>query len=257
MANTFVDPLHIRRAKEALLEAGIPVEAGQAALALAASFYQQSPQYNRAEEYKQERDQTQLELERVSQQLVDSRKKARQLEQELHLAQQAPKVHQLSSYKLRRQVRKLYQLLAHPEMTNANKVQRARELVERLLVKEAEEITIDSAGDELLAPIIVSPLQPRTATKQQRVPKSSLEVAQREQLAQLQAILNRRSRYERQEDRFLARIEEITRFPTADLWEAAADNELLRSLLKQWQALRGTVECLLAEQPYSAAERRQ
>lgn len=74
-----LDPPHIRHAKAALAAAGIPREAGLAALNLARDFYLATPQGNRAEVLRQERNRTQDELERVSTALVQERKRGQRL----------------------------------------------------------------------------------------------------------------------------------------------------------------------------------
>lgn len=69
------DPPHIRPAKAGLAAAGILLEAGLAALNLARDAYLATPQVNRAEVLRQERNRTRDELERVSEELLGSAKR--------------------------------------------------------------------------------------------------------------------------------------------------------------------------------------
>lgn len=80
MAKVSVDPLHIRQAKAALAEAGIPAKAGIAALNLARKFYLDTPQVSTTDSMRKERNVTQDELERVSEEVLLLRKKVRDLQ---------------------------------------------------------------------------------------------------------------------------------------------------------------------------------
>ena len=68
---------------------------------------------------------------------------------------------------------------------------------------------------------------------------------QRQRLAELEALLGRRSRFEQQLDRLLTQLHALITRPEAELWEAAGDNELLRGLVKKWGSLVGMLENLL------------
>ena len=79
-----ITPIHIHRAKAALHDAGIPVAVGNQALATA--YYNQTPQVSQTDALRQERNRIQDELETVSSQLLQERRKTLRLEQELAAA---------------------------------------------------------------------------------------------------------------------------------------------------------------------------
>jgi len=91
---TRMPPGHLQQAQAALAEAGIPYAVGTKALALAAHFYHQTPQVSQTDALRRERNRIQDELEIGSSQLLQERRKTRQLEQELAAVRQLPKTHQ-------------------------------------------------------------------------------------------------------------------------------------------------------------------
>jgi hypothetical protein len=251
MPNILVEPPHIKRAKIALQEAGTFSAEANAALNLAARLYQETTQQSRTDALRQERDLTQWELERVSEQLLLERKQTAQLAEQ-QIADQQNTVIELREAKgvinkLRHRVREIYQILAHPDMKPARKLDRARFEAERVLTKEAAIPSPDTDVDESLAPIIVVPQDQPAIRKRKRVAVTPLEVTQRRRIAELEAFLSRRSQYEKMSDRLLSRLTEIIMLPEPPLVEAVGSDPLLRDLLKRWQSLCGTVQFLLEE----------
>jgi hypothetical protein len=88
---TRTPPGHLQQARAALVEAGISLAAGTQALALAAHFYHQTPLVSQTDALRRERNQIQDELETVSSQLLQERRKTLRLEQALAAARQLPK----------------------------------------------------------------------------------------------------------------------------------------------------------------------
>ncbi|MBJ6146311.1 hypothetical protein [Hymenobacter sp. BT559] len=246
MPNMLVEPPHIKRAKEALKEAGVFSAEANAALNLAAKLYQETTQQSRTDALRQERDLIQWELERVSEQLLLERKQTAHLADERQSPvielQDARKIIQ----KLRHRVREMYQILTHPEMKPARKLDKVRFEVEAVLVKEAAISFTDVVINETLAPIIIVP-QSKPTTKQKKAATTPLEVTQRRRIAELEAFLNRRSQYEKMSDRLLSKLTGIIVLPEAPLVEAAGSDPLLRDLLKRWRSLCGTVQFLLED----------
>ena len=246
MLNLFLDPPHIRHAKAGLAAAGIPLEAGLAALNLARDFYLATPQGNRAEVLRQERNRTQDELERVSTALVQARKRALRLEQALT---------QLGALPVRKGVlrmvvkrfRAIREALLHGTWPDAQKVARARELLDQALVGLAAQ---QEAREEQDQPLIVVQTQLVRVERAQHAAHPIPEM-QRQRRAELEALLGRRSRFEQQLDRLLTQLHALITRPEAELWEAAGDNERLRGLVKKWGSLVGMLENLLVtkEQP--------
>ena len=99
LAPPVITPVHIQRAKAALHEAGIPAAVGNQALDLATAYYNQTPQVSQTDALRQERNRIQAELETVSSQLLQERRKTLRLEQELAAALELPKMHQNKAYK--------------------------------------------------------------------------------------------------------------------------------------------------------------
>ena len=151
MVEFTLDPPHIRQAKAALAAAGIPAEAGLAALHLARDFYFASPQVNRAEVLRQERNRTQEELERVSEELLRERKKTQRLAQQLTLLGARPVPKGVLRMVLRR-LRAIREVLLHGTWSDARKVEAARELLDKALVSLAAQ---EELCDEQDAPLII------------------------------------------------------------------------------------------------------
>lgn len=126
-------PVHIQRAKAALHEAGIPLAIGNQALDLATACYHQTPQVSQTDAMRQERNRLQYELETVSSQLLEERRKTLWLEQELAAALQLPKAHQNNAYKLRKQLRAILAVLQHPQAKDTSKLKRTAKLVAETL----------------------------------------------------------------------------------------------------------------------------
>lgn len=241
-----LDPPHIRQAKAALAAAGIPAEAGLAALNLARDFYQASPQVNRAEVLRQERNRTQEELERVSADLLRERKKAQRLAQQLTQLGALPVPKGVLRMLLKR-LRAIRETLRHGTWPDARKVETARELLDSALVSLAEQ---EELRDEQETPLILvhtqlvrveRPKHPRPAP----AGPAPLVGTQRQRLAEVEALLGRRSRFEKQLDRLLTQLHGLITAPEDDLWAAAGENELLRRFLKKWGSLVGMLENLL------------
>jgi len=124
-----ITPGHIQQAKAALREAGISVPIGTQALDLATAFYHETPQVSRTDAMRRERNRIQDELETVSSQLQQERHKTRQLEQELAAALKLPKAHQKKAYQLRKRLRAIRVVLAHPKAKETTKLKSIAELV--------------------------------------------------------------------------------------------------------------------------------
>ena len=128
-----ITPVHIQRAKAALHDAGIPVAVGNQVLDLATAYYNQTPQVSQTDALRQERNRIQDELETVSSQLLQERRKTLRLEQELAAALKLPKAHQNKAYKLRKRLRAILAVLQHPQAKETTKLKRIAELVVRAL----------------------------------------------------------------------------------------------------------------------------
>jgi hypothetical protein len=255
MPPILVEPPHIKRTKAALVEAGIPLEGAIEALTLAARFYQETTQQSRTDVLRQERNHTQDELERVSQELLLERQKTRQMAQQLVAMQQAPAAELQDAQKiirnLRQRIRAVQKILTHHAMRDGKKLEKIQVEVATALANEAVATPANAPViDESLAPIVILAGKDKPAVnKQQRVPKTALEVTQRGRIAELEALLSRRSQYEKVADRLLSRLAEITVQPEQPLLEAAGTNPLLQNFLKRWRTLCGTVEFLLDNSP--------
>ena len=129
-------PGHLQHAQAALEEAGIPLAAGTQALVLAAHFYHHTPQVSQTDALRQERNRIQDELETVSSQLLQERRKTHRLEQELAAALKLPKAHQNKAYKLRKQLRTILAVLQHPQAKDTTKLRRIAQLVTGALAGE-------------------------------------------------------------------------------------------------------------------------
>lgn len=250
MPSILVEPPHIKRTKAALVEAGIPLEGAVAALNLAARFYQETTQQSRTDALRQERDRTQDELERVSQELLLERQKTKQMAQQLVTAQQAAaaevKEAKVIIRSQRQRLRVMYNILIQGTMRDGKKLEKIQAEVDAGLINETIATPANApAIDEALAPIIVLASKEKPSVKQQRHPKTALEVTQRGRIAELEALLSRRSQYEKVADRLLSRLAEIALQPEQPLLEAAGTNPLLQNFLKRWRTLCGTVEFLL------------
>ena len=241
-----LDPPHIRQAKAALAAANIPADAGLAALNLARDFYLATPQGNRAEVLRQERNRTQDELERVSTALLQERKRGQRLEQELTQLGALP-VRKGVLRMVAKRLRAIREVLLHGTWPDAQKVAAARALLDKALVALAAQ---EEARDEQDHPLIVVQTQ---LVRVERAKSSSYPIPemQRQRLAELEALLGRRSRFEQQLDRLLTQLHALITRPEEELWEAAGDNELLRRFIKKWGSLVGMLENLLVarEQP--------
>jgi hypothetical protein len=251
MPNILVEPPHIKQTKAALVEANIPLEGAIAALNLAARFYQETTQQSRTDALRQERDRTQDELERVSQELLLERQKTRQIAQQLVVAQRAAAAELKEARNiirsLRQRIRGVHNSLTHATMRDGKKLEKIQAEIDTILANEAVTTPANAPViDEALAPIVVVASKNRpTGNKQQRVPKIALEVTQRGRIAELEALLSRRSQYEKVADRLLSRLAEIAVQPEQPLLEAAGANLLLQNFLKRWRTLCGTVQFLL------------
>ena len=247
-----LDPPHIRQAKAALAAAGIPADVGLAALNLARDFYLASPQVNRAEVLRQERNRTQEELERVSEDLLRERKKAQGLAQQLTQLGVLPVPKGVLRSMLRR-MRAIREVLLHGTWSDAHKVATAREQLDKALVSLAAQ---EELRDEQDAPLIIVHTQLVRVERAKYSPPAPagpvpLVGGQRQQLAELEAMLGRRTRFEKQLDRLLTQLHGLITTPEDELWAAAGENELLRRFLKKWGSVVGMLENLLVmkEQP--------
>ncbi|MGY3089376.1 hypothetical protein ACVWYF_002416 [Hymenobacter sp. UYAg731] len=128
-----LDPLHIRHAKAGLAAAGILLEAGLAALNLARECYLATPQVNRAELLRQERNRTLDELERVSTELLRERKTAQRLAHELTRLGALP-VRKGVLQAVDKRLRAVREALLHGTWSDAHKVATARDLLDKALV---------------------------------------------------------------------------------------------------------------------------
>ena len=238
-----LDPPHIRHAKAGLAAAGIPLEAGLAALNLARDFYQATPQGNRAELLRQERNRTQDELEGVSAELLRERKTAQRLAHQLTQLGALP-VRKGMLQTMGKRLRAVREALLHGTWSDAHKVKRARELLDKALAGLA---TQEELPDEPGATHVIDPPQPVLTERVKPFPAGPARLAgtQRQRLADLEALLGRRSRFEQQSDRLLTLLHRLITQPGDELWEAAGDNEPLRRLLKTWGRVVGMLENLL------------
>jgi len=236
------DPPHIRHAKASLAAAGIPLEAGLAALNLARACYLATPQVNRAELLRQECNRTQDELERVSAELLRERKTAQRLAQELIRLGALPVPKGVLKALLKR-LRAVREVLLHGTWADAHKVATARDLLDQALVSLAAQ---EELRDEQGEPLVIVQIQ-RVPTKQTSsgAGPARLVGTQQQRLAELEALLGRRTRFEQQLDRLLTQLHGLITQPEDALWEAAGENEPLRRLLKTWRRLAGMLENLL------------
>ena len=124
-----VVPGHIQRAKAALQAAGIAEVAGNQALDLATIFYNETPQVSRTDALRRERNLVQDELETVSSQLQQERRKSYQLEQALAAALAEPKLHRSKAYSLRKRLRAILAVLEHPQAKETTKLKSIAKLV--------------------------------------------------------------------------------------------------------------------------------
>ena len=139
-----LDPPHIRHAKTGLTAAGIPFEAGLAALNLARECYLVTPQVSQTDAMRRERNRIQDELKTVSSQLQQERRKTRQLEEALAAALNSPKAHQKKAYRLRKRLRAILAVLQHPQAKETTKRKSIAQLVTGALAGEE-----DPAPEEL------------------------------------------------------------------------------------------------------------
>ena len=236
------DPPHIRHAKAGLAAAFIPLEAGLAALNLARDFYLATPQVNRAEVLRQERNRTQDELERVSAELLRERKTAQRLARELTQLGALP-VRKGVLQALLKRLRAMREVLLHGTWSDAHKVATTRELLDQALVRLAAQ---EELRDEQGEPLVIVQIQ-RVPTKQtpSAAGPARLVGTQQQRLAELEALLGRRSEFEKQLDRMLTQLHGLITQPEDELWEAAGDHEPLRRLLKTWGRVVGMLENLL------------
>lgn len=236
------DPPHIRHAKASLAAAGIPLEAGLAALNLARACYLATPQVNRAELLRQECNRTQDELERVSAELLRERKTAQHLAQELIRLGALPVPKGVLKALLKR-LRAVREVLLHGTWADAHKVATARDLLDQALVSLAAQ---EELRDEQGEPLVIVQIQ-RVPTKQTPSGAGPVRLVgtQQQRLAELEALLGRRTRFEQQLDRLLTQLHGLITQPEDALWEAAGENEPLRRLLKTWRRLAGMLENLL------------
>ena len=133
-----LDPPHIHHAKTGLAAAGIPLEAGLAALNLARKCYLVTPQVSQTDTMRRDRNRIQDELEIVSSQLQQERHKTRQLEQALAAALKSPKAHQNKAYRLRKRLRAILAVLQHPQAKETTKLKSIAQLVTGALAGEED-----------------------------------------------------------------------------------------------------------------------
>ena len=131
-------PGHLQQAQAALAEAGIPLAAGTKALVLAAHFYYQTPQFSHTDAMRRERNRIQDELETVSSQLQQERRKTCQLQEALAAALKSPKAHQNKAYRLRKRLRAILAVLQHPQAKETNKLKHIAQLVTGALAGEED-----------------------------------------------------------------------------------------------------------------------
>jgi predicted nuclease with TOPRIM domain len=144
----FAMPPHLRQAQLALDAAGIPLEAGLRALALANEFYHQTPQVSQTDSLRRERNQLQDEMESLSSQLQLQRATNRQLAEQLASARQLPKEHQQKAYRLRKQLRAMLQVLEHPQAREMTKLTRVEHLIKAALADSGIEPDADQMPAE-------------------------------------------------------------------------------------------------------------
>lgn len=139
-ASVSITPGHIQRAKAALLAAGILETASSQALDLATTFYNETPQVSRTDAMRRERNLLQDELETISSQLQQERKKSQRLEQALAAALAEPKAQQEKAYKLRKRLRAMLVVLAHPQAKEATKLKGIAKLIALALAGSDEDL---------------------------------------------------------------------------------------------------------------------
>jgi hypothetical protein len=133
-------PGHIQRARTALLSAGLLETAGNQALDLATTFYNETPQVSHTAAMRRERNLLQDELETVSSQLQQERIKSQRLEQALAAALAEPKAHQKKAYKLRKRLRAMLVVLAHPQAKETTKLKGIAKLIALALAGSEEDL---------------------------------------------------------------------------------------------------------------------
>ena len=131
-----LDQPHICHAKTSLAAAGIPFEAGLAALNLTRACYLTTPQVSQTDTMRRERNRIQDELETVHSQLQQERQKTRQLEQALAAALKSPKAHQNKAYRPRKRLRAILAVLQHPQAKETTKLKSIAKLVTGALAGE-------------------------------------------------------------------------------------------------------------------------
>jgi vacuolar-type H+-ATPase subunit I/STV1 len=130
-------PPHILTAKQAFLqqcqEQGVDPASGLAALEMAAQCYHRTTQVSTTDQHRQERNQTQAELERVSSELVQLRKQNVQLNLDLTRLQALPQEHRKKAYKARKYLRQIQECAGDEQMLPATKVKKIQAIAARAI----------------------------------------------------------------------------------------------------------------------------
>lgn len=237
------------------------VRGGNAALEIATTEFEETTLSNAALQLRQ----TQDELEEVSEQLLRTKEQNRlqRLEIERLSKKQADTItidkHQaiinklLPTWdnKLKAIITSLtisHQRLGVEQPTEADRVRLTLRLIgEWLRQSPNEELTSE---ERALAASFAALPNARKLYKAEPSPSSvakhhpPLNASQHEQLAILNAVMGRRTKYEQQEDRLLTVLYGMVSRPTDELWEAAGDNPILRAHLQDWASVSGRLEWL-------------
>ena len=193
---------------------------------------------------------TQLELEQVSEQLLNAKEQNRlqQLEIErlsrLVRKQEAAAPLRQQQYQDERTatwVKKMQTVMValttgkrfadKPAPTEAERVQYTLKLVGSWL----QQPDVDLSEDERQLAIGFAKMSLPTPDKTpvQKLVRP-LNASQEQQLAILNSIMERRTRYEKQEDKLLADLQQLIMLPEQELQSAVVDHPALRTLVGQW-----------------------
>lgn len=143
-----IEPPHIRLTKAELAKAGLLSFEVRAALELAAKHYVSSTQVSKTDTFRQERNRTQEELERVSSDLVSERRKSERLKAELAAAVARPDERKKVVAKLRRQLRLIEEVVEHAEMKEAKKLKKIAFLVSTILKGAPADASSDADSEQ-------------------------------------------------------------------------------------------------------------
>lgn len=142
---------------------------------------------------------------------------------------------------LLKRLRGVRETLRHGTWSDAHKVATARDLLDRALARLAAR---EELRDEQGEPLVIVQVQRVPAKQTPAAGPARLVGPQQQRLAELEALLGRRSPFEKQLDRLLTQLLGLITQPEDELRAAAGDHEPLRRLLKTWRCVAGMLENL-------------